>query len=85
MTVTEVLEAASSAGAIEKKVISAPEILNEAYCYARPSSFSRGLRIDVKVTLRLSPGKAGGWSFYMFSGGSRINQGFVSNFEAERG
>jgi enamine deaminase RidA (YjgF/YER057c/UK114 family) len=32
---------------IAKKAISAPEALNEAYTYQRPSSFSRGLRIDL--------------------------------------
>ena len=31
---------------IKKKPISAPEVLNEAFHYARPSSFSRGLRLD---------------------------------------
>jgi 2-iminobutanoate/2-iminopropanoate deaminase len=47
MTMTEVLEAAAQATTIEKKAISAPEILNEAYHYAKPSSFSRGLRIEL--------------------------------------
>lgn len=32
---------------INKKPISAPELLNEAFHYARPSSFSRGIRIDL--------------------------------------
>jgi 2-iminobutanoate/2-iminopropanoate deaminase len=32
---------------INKKPISAPELLNEAFHYARPSSFSRGMRIDL--------------------------------------
>jgi enamine deaminase RidA (YjgF/YER057c/UK114 family) len=31
-----------------RRAISAPQALNEAYNYARPSSFSRGLRIDIK-------------------------------------
>jgi 2-iminobutanoate/2-iminopropanoate deaminase len=30
-----------------KKAMSAPQVLNEAYHYERPSSFSRGLRIDL--------------------------------------
>lgn len=47
MTITEVLQAAASATTIEKKAISAPEVLNEAYHYRKPSSFSRGLRIDL--------------------------------------
>jgi 2-iminobutanoate/2-iminopropanoate deaminase len=46
LDLTELLEAASSAATIEKRAISAPDVLNEAYCYAKPSSFSRGLRID---------------------------------------
>jgi len=29
-----------------KRAIAAPEVLNEAYDYAKPSSFSRGLRLD---------------------------------------
>jgi enamine deaminase RidA (YjgF/YER057c/UK114 family) len=47
MTMTEVLQAAAQATSIEKKAISAPDILNEAYHYAKPSSFSRGLRIEL--------------------------------------
>lgn len=31
---------------IKKKAISAPDALNEAFQYQRPSSFSRGLRLD---------------------------------------
>jgi enamine deaminase RidA (YjgF/YER057c/UK114 family) len=44
---TEVLQAAAQAATIEKKAISAPDILNEAHHYAKPSSFSRGLRIEL--------------------------------------
>lgn len=47
MTIPEVLEEISHAGTITKKPISAPQALNEAYRYARPSSFSRGLRLDL--------------------------------------
>ena len=32
---------------VVKRAISAPQVLNEAYQYARPSSFSRGMRIDL--------------------------------------
>lgn len=39
--------AAASHITIEKKQMSAPEALNEAFQYARPSSFSRGIRIDL--------------------------------------
>lgn len=46
MTMNEVLEEISSVTSIEKKRISAPDALNEAFHYARPSSFSRGLRLE---------------------------------------
>ena len=46
MTITEALEEFSNATTIEKKAMSAPDALNEAYHYAKPSSFSRGLRLD---------------------------------------
>jgi len=45
-TIAEVLAAASIARTIEKKPICAPRVLNEAYDYERPSSFSRGLRLE---------------------------------------
>jgi len=32
---------------VKKKAITNPEVLNEAYEYAKPSSFSRGIRIDL--------------------------------------
>ncbi len=47
MTIMEALDEIAGAGTIEKKPISAPEALNEAFRYARPSSFSRGLRLDL--------------------------------------
>ncbi len=47
MTIADAVRAASEARTIEKKAVSAPEVLNEAYHYARPSSFSRALRIDL--------------------------------------
>ena len=44
---------------IPKKAISAPETLNEAYHYSKPSSFSRGLRLDIKgITILLISGTA---------------------------
>ncbi|MFZ0961064.1 MAG: Rid family hydrolase [Terriglobia bacterium] len=44
---------------ISKKRISAPDALNEAYDYAKPSSFSRGLRLDIKgITILLISGTA---------------------------
>jgi len=47
MTISEILQEMENVTSIEKKPISAAEALNEAYCYARPSSFSRGLRLDL--------------------------------------
>ncbi len=47
------------AGAGQKKAIVAPRVLNEAYRYPKPSSFSRGLRLDIKgVTILLISGTA---------------------------
>jgi enamine deaminase RidA (YjgF/YER057c/UK114 family) len=44
---------------IPKKAVSAPETLNEAYNYPKPSSFSRALRLDIKgVTILLISGTA---------------------------
>jgi enamine deaminase RidA (YjgF/YER057c/UK114 family) len=44
---------------IPKKAISAPQALNEAYSYSKPSSFSRGLRLDIKgITILLISGTA---------------------------
>lgn len=44
---------------IPKKAISAPQALNEAFSYAKPSSFSRGLRLDIKgITVLLISGTA---------------------------
>jgi len=44
---------------VSKKAIHAPQVLNEAYSYAAPSSFSRGLRLDIKgVTILLISGTA---------------------------
>lgn len=47
MVLAELLERAAGAKSVEKRAISAPNVLNEAFEYARPSSFSRGLRIDL--------------------------------------
>jgi 2-iminobutanoate/2-iminopropanoate deaminase len=44
---------------LNKKAISAPQALNEAYSYTRPSSFSRGMRLDIKgITILLISGTA---------------------------
>jgi 2-iminobutanoate/2-iminopropanoate deaminase len=47
MTITEALEQIAGATQVEKRAISAPKVLNEAFHYPRPSSFSRALRIDL--------------------------------------
>jgi len=67
VTITEVLEAAGRAAGVEKRAISAPEVLNEAFCYAKPSSFSRGLRIDL-----------GGVVILLISGTASVDEGGVS-------
>jgi 2-iminobutanoate/2-iminopropanoate deaminase len=46
MTIQDMLDEVSKATTIEKKPITAREVLNEAFHYERPSSFSRGLRLD---------------------------------------
>ncbi len=44
---------------LARKAIQAPEVLNEAYDYAKPSSFSRGLRLNIKgITILLISGTA---------------------------
>ena len=47
MNLTEALQRIADSRTLEKKPVSAPEALNEAFRYARPSSFSRGLRVDL--------------------------------------
>ena len=47
MTITEALDQIGGATRVEKRAISAPRVLNEAFDYERPSSFSRALRIDL--------------------------------------
>jgi enamine deaminase RidA (YjgF/YER057c/UK114 family) len=59
MNIMEMLAAVSDVQTIEKRPISAPEVLNEAYRYDRPSSFSRGLRLDLNgVSILLISGTA---------------------------
>jgi 2-iminobutanoate/2-iminopropanoate deaminase len=46
-------------GLVQKKAVCAPEVLNEAYDYQKPSSFSRAMRLDIKgVTILLISGTA---------------------------
>jgi enamine deaminase RidA (YjgF/YER057c/UK114 family) len=54
----EILEAISHAP-IKKRAITNHDVLNEAFAYAKPSSFSRGMRIDLgSVTILLISGTA---------------------------
>jgi len=46
MTVQELLQEVTNAP-VEKRAITNLDVLNEAYEYAKPSSFSRGMRIDL--------------------------------------
>ena len=46
MDIPDALAELMSATAIKKRAVSAPDALNEACDYERPSSFSRGLRLD---------------------------------------
>ena len=58
-TDTEVVLTKQTHKPVAKKAISAPKALNEAYDYQQPSSFSRGLRLDIKgVTILLISGTA---------------------------
>ena len=46
-------------GAIRKRAVRAPDVLNEAFHYAKPSSFSRGLHLEIGgVTVLLISGTA---------------------------
>jgi 2-iminobutanoate/2-iminopropanoate deaminase len=59
MTITEMLGEIAKAHTIEKKPITNYEVLNEAYAYAKPSSFSRGLRLDLgNIVILLISGTA---------------------------
>lgn len=48
---------------IEKHVVHAPKVINEAYDYQRPSSFSRALRLDF-----------GGYKVLLISGTASVNE-----------
>jgi 2-iminobutanoate/2-iminopropanoate deaminase len=59
MMIDDVLAEVARAREIEKKPITNTGVLNEAYHYERPSSFSRGLRLDLGgVTILLISGTA---------------------------
>ena len=55
---SEVLETIANAP-VQKRAITNHGVLNEAYAYAKPSSFSRGMRIDLNgLTILLISGTA---------------------------
>jgi 2-iminobutanoate/2-iminopropanoate deaminase len=59
MTVQELLTEVNTNAPIEKRAITNLNVLNEAYDYEKPSSFSRGMRIDLgNVVLLLISGTA---------------------------
>ncbi len=59
MTSVSALLAELAHAPIEKRAITNHDVLNEAYAYAKPSSFSRGMRIDLNgLTLLLISGTA---------------------------
>lgn len=59
MTITEMLDQIGGATEVRHRAISNATVLNEAYAYDKPSSFSRGLRIDLNgVVILLISGTA---------------------------
>jgi 2-iminobutanoate/2-iminopropanoate deaminase len=51
--------AAEATPTVNKKAIEAKQVLNEAYDYSKPSSFSRGMRLDINgITILLISGTA---------------------------
>ena len=58
IALSEVLETIAHAP-IEKRAMTNLGVLNEAYAYAKPSSFARGMRIDLgEITILLISGTA---------------------------
>jgi 2-iminobutanoate/2-iminopropanoate deaminase len=59
LVVETVVPEADTSSILRKKAIEAPEVLNEAYDYEKPSSFTRGMRLDIKgITILLISGTA---------------------------
>jgi len=55
----EGLDAVPGRPLVPKRAISAPDVLNEAYAYAKPSSFARGMRVELAgATMLLLSGTA---------------------------
>lgn len=61
---------------IEKHVVHVPNVLNEAYNYQKPSSFSRALRLDL-----------GGYKILLISGTASVNEEgkaeYIGDFKAQ--
>jgi enamine deaminase RidA (YjgF/YER057c/UK114 family) len=59
MNTIELIDRIAGATEVKKRAITALSVLNEAYDYPKPSSFSRGLRIDLgSVAILLISGTA---------------------------
>lgn len=63
ITPTVVPEIHKTRTPIEKHVTHAPQVINEAYNYAKPSSFSRALRLDI-----------GDYKILLISGTASVNE-----------
>jgi 2-iminobutanoate/2-iminopropanoate deaminase len=63
MNTRELLDQITGATEVKKRAITALSVLNEAYDYPKPSSFSRGLRIDL-----------GGVAILLISGTASIDE-----------
>ena len=76
MNAIEMIERIAGATAVKKRAITELSVLNEAYDYAKPSSFSRGLRIDL-----------GGVAILLISGTASIDENgqtvHVGDFRAQ--
>jgi len=61
---------------VEKHVVHVPQVLNEAYNYQKPSSFSRALRLDL-----------GGYKVLLVSGTASVNEfgkaEYIGDFKAQ--
>jgi 2-iminobutanoate/2-iminopropanoate deaminase len=59
LVVEPAVTAEENTSAFQKRAIEAKSVLNEAYDYPLPSSFSRGMRLDIKgITILLISGTA---------------------------
>ncbi|MBM3240828.1 hypothetical protein FJZ31_31485 [Candidatus Poribacteria bacterium] len=57
------IDVGDKATQVSKRPMHAPKVLNEAYHYAKPSSFSRGMRVDI-----------GGVTMLFISGTASVNE-----------